>query len=747
MRTVGQRRALALVPALLLFAAVVLRALDPAVVAEARLRVFDTYQRLEPRPYRAVAVRVVDIDGASLDRYGQWPWPRTRLAELVARLDALGASAIVFNVLFAEPDRTSPRQILPLWTERGGAPPELRSLIDALPDHDAALGEAIAQAPVVVGFALTRTRPARPPAAPYAVAQIGGDPLPFLPEFGGAETNLPVIERAAAGSGSLTILTERDGVDRRLSLVFRLDGVVYPSLVAEALRVAMRETLYLIDVDPAVGIRGVRIGDRTVPTDTQGRVWLHFTPPVAERSVSAAAVLSGEVDPAVIRGHVVFVGASAPGLAVPRASPLGPTTASVELHAQLAEQILLDHYLTRPRWAGAVEIFALLAAGGLAILLVPRLGAFGGALVAGAGAGALILLAWHSYAQWRWLLDPAYPAAGVILVSIAASLARMLEVEEERRRIRLAFGQYMAPALVERLAARPELLRLGGETREMTLLFCDIRGFTTIAERLDPQSLTRLLNDYLTPMTAAILGHGGTVERYVGDAIAAFWNAPLDDPEHARHACEAALAMRRELAALNDRLAAVAAAEGRVHAPIRFGIGLNTGSCVVGNFGSQQRFGYSAQGDAANLAARLEGLTKVYGVDIIAGEGTLAAAPCFAALELDVVRVRNRTRPVRIFALLGDAGLRAAPAFRELRAAHDGMLAAVRAGERERAAERLAACRVLDDGRLARVYDLYERRLLAEGEAPPSAATERGTAGAAADAGEEHGRRLRSSLA
>jgi len=254
-----------------------------------------------------------------------------------------------------------------------------------------------------------------------------------------------------------------------------------------------------------------------------------------------------------------------------------------------------------------------------------------------------------------------------------------LRTETEKRHVRHAFGRYLAPAVVEQLAEHPERLTLGGETRELTIMFSDIRGFTTISEGLDAHALTSFLNHYLTPMTDVIMSNHGTVDKYMADGIMAFWNAPLDDPAHGEHACRAALAMRHELGRLNGVWRAEAEAEGRDYKEVRAGIGLNTGPCVVGNLGSDQRFDYSVLGDPANVASRLEGQTKTYHVDIILGDLTAEQVPQFALLEIDLIKVVGKTQPVRIFFLLGDETVRATEAFASIDCTHDAMIAAYRA--------------------------------------------------------------------
>jgi adenylate cyclase len=297
--------------------------------------------------------------------------------------------------------------------------------------------------------------------------------------------------------------------------------------------------------------------------------------------------------------------------------------------------------------------------------------------------------------------------------ALSALLFRYGFVDQQRRRVQLAFRHYLAPELVSQLAANPQQLRLGGDTRMITVMFSDIRGFTSISEQYksNPEGLSRLINHgFLTPMTRLIMARRGTIDKYMGDCIMAFWNAPLDDAEHADHACDNALAMLRELRRINTELEAEATAEARIFQPLHVGVGINTGECVVGNMGSEERFAYTAMGDAVNLASRLEGQTKTYHVDIILGEATRQAAPAWAALELDLIAVKGKQDAVRIYGLLGDAELAASDRFTAHAQRHDQMLSCYRAQDWTGARTALAGCRSYDE-ELTGFYDLYAERI------------------------------------
>ncbi len=643
-----------LVPLAVLALALGVRVLVPAV-EEVQLKIFDTFQRIKPRTYEPTPVKFVDLDDESLERIGQWPWPRTYVADMTARLANMGAAAIVFDIVFAEPDRTSPDNVLPLWP----ATPELEALrgaTDKLPDHDRVLGEVFAQANVVTGFVLTNTGSDRLPVTKGTFAFVGDDPKPFVPAFRGAIVNLPPLQEAASGNGSFNLVPETDGIVRRVPLLFTIGDTLYPSLVTEALRVAQGARTNIVKSSGAsgetaygeqTGVNHIKIGAIEVPTDGAGRIWLHDTGSIPERRIPAWRLFSDDFDPAEIEGQIVFVGTSAAGLFDLRTTPLAPVIPGVEIHIQAVEQILLGHFLERPDWATGVEIVYLLALGLVLIFLIPRFGAFWVAILGGVSVAAVVGGSWFLYAERLWLLDPVLPSVSALAIYLVGSLINFLKTEASRRQVRGAFSRYMSPALVEQLARNPDRLVLDSELRDMTLLFADIRGFTTISEQFkgDPKGLTKLINQFLTPMTNMILERSGTIDKYMGDCIMAFWNAPLDDEEHAANACDSALAMFTALEEVNSNIKADCEADGRDYHRLNIGIGLNSGPVYVGNMGSEQRFDYSVLGDAVNLAARLEGQSKNYGVGIVIGEETSTRAADYAVLELTLSLSRARTSP------------------------------------------------------------------------------------------------------
>ncbi|HXV24708.1 MAG TPA: CHASE2 domain-containing protein [Alphaproteobacteria bacterium] len=868
-----KRALIAAIPFLVFATVIVLRVWDPYPIEQLRYLVFDTYQRLKPRVYDPGApVRIVDIDNASLARIGQWPWPRSLLAELVDRLAEAGAAAIAFDVVFAEPDRSSPEETMRYWPQTPEFEPA-RAALAQLPSNDILLAEAVARTPSITGFVLTQDAPApkegqmgeQPelaalaPVLPASVstapltkatfAIAGDDPRLFVPQFSNAVRTLPTIEDGAAGNGALNSAPDFDQILRRVPMLLQMGGTLYPSLSAEAMRVAQGAATNVVKSSGASGVLSfgektgvdtVRIGQFEIPTDAAGRMWVRFTRQEPRRYLSAWRVLEGSFDPALVAGHILFLGTSASGLHDIRATPLDSAIPGVEIHAQTIEQVIAGDFLNRPSFADAVELSYLLVLGLLLILILPRFGPVAAFVIGGLAAALVLLGAWYSYDLYGWMVDPVVPSLMLLLVALTTEGISFLQAEASRRQVRNAFTYYLAPELVDELASHPERLRLGGEQRNMSIMFCDVRGFTLLSERFkdDPQGLTQIINQFLTAMTEVVLRHKGTIDKYIGDCIMAFWNAPLEDAEHARHAGLAALEMRQALEGVNAELQgrkqgagseslqraaergiataqyalgkayrdgtgvkrdpaaamrwferaarqgyapaqrnigmryahgegvelnpveavvwltmardiggmtgfegeleelrrgldreATQAVETRlrtwVPTPERggaltldIGVGIASGNCVVGNMGSQQRFDYSVLGDSVNLASRLEGQTKTYGVPIIVSAATRALAPQLAFLELDLIAVKGKEEAVRMFALLGPSA--EAQDFQTLTALHEKFLASYR-GQRWQEARRLAGeCAALDS-RLADLYDMYKARIDGLERNPPGA--------------------------
>jgi len=715
----GSRLLYVLIMGAVIFASLALRVWDPSPVARLRSLVFDSYQRVSPRAFDpSLPVRIVDIDEESLKEVGQWPWPRTVLADLVDKLAADGAAAIGFDMVFPEPDRLSPANALRFWPQ-SDALASLKAEVEKLPSNDQVFAEAIGKGPVVLGF-ISSPDATSEPETKAGFAHGGDDPALFAPYYPGAAASLKELQDRAQGAGSLNWIPEHDQIIRRMPMVVRIGDKLYPSLAADLLRMAQGASTYIVKSSGAsgeksfgakTGIVGVKIGDYEVPTEANGQMWIKFTPSSKQRYLPAYKVLNGEIGKNDIQGRIIIIGTSAAGLLDLRATPLQASVPGVELHAQALEQILQGAFLQRPDFATPAELIYILVLGTLIAILIYRLGALGSAVVGGIAVAAVVAVSWYAFAKPGWLVDPIYPAIALTAIYLAGTLFVFLRTERERNRVRHAFSHYMAPALVKRLADDPSRLKLGGETRDMTLLFSDVRGFTTISEGLDAEELTHFLNSLFTPLSNIILEEQGTIDKFMGDAVMAFWNAPLDDGSHPSHACSAALRIMNEMKVLNARWREEAEAKGRAYKPVKLGIGLNTGLCCVGNLGSDTRFDYSVIGDNVNVASRLEGQSKTYDVGTVVGESTTARAPDFAFIELDLLKVKGKSEATRIFALLGDKALKQSEAFIELSTKHAEFLNRYRAQDWDRAESLAGECEKLNTARLDHLYALYRERI------------------------------------
>jgi adenylate cyclase len=718
-RTFGLTRALCV---LLLLALVPLRVIDPLPLEEVRLRTFDFYQRLRPRQPVARPVAIVDIDEASLKEIGQWPWPRTIVADLVTQLTQLGAVAIAFDVIFAEPDRMSPSIAATSFRDLDEA---TRDKLRTLPSNDEVLAEAIRRSRVVVGqvgSAMPAPRSAAESALQTGFAVRGPDPSPFLVTFAGLLRNVPTIEQAAAGRGVFSIRPERDGIVRRVSVIMQAQGSMVPSLSMELLRVVTNSGAILVRTDEA-GVQSVAVPGLEVPTDQNGRFWVHFDRQDPARYVSAKDVLQGRMPRDNIEGKLVLIGTSAAGLLDIKTTPVEAAMPGVEVHAQILESALANSLLTYPNYAIGAELLVAALVGLAIIILAPMLRASTVVALGAVVIAALIGVSWYLFSQYNLLIDFTYPLMSSLFVYLTLIFVNYFKEQKQRQQIRAAFGFYLSPALVEQLARSPEKLVLGGEERRMTILFSDVRGFTTISEHYkhDPQGLTRLMNRFLTPLTNAIIERKGTIDKYIGDAIMAFWNAPLDDPQQEVNACEAALEMLARADKLNQEFKREAEENGGKYMPLRVGIGLNTGPCVVGNMGSDFRFNYSVLGDTVNVASRLEGRTKDYRIPIVIGEATAQKAQeRFTAMEIDRIQVKGKTQPETVFTILGHAELGRDPNFQELQELTTKMLRYYREQNWTQALDIIETCRKAAEGfGVGALYHMYAERIEAFRRDPP----------------------------
>ena len=581
---------------------------DPFVKETARLKSFDLIQKYDTATLSEDVV-IVEIDEKSIEQNGQWPWKRTVLADVIWRLREAGAGIIVLPILFSEEDRL------------GG---------------DMDLAQALVQNGIVI--AQTGTTQTNRNAVPRGVAKIG-DPLPWLFEWPGMLGPIPLLGDNVDGVGVVNTTPEIDGVVRRLPLLMRVGDEVYPSVALEVIRVAVGDPSYQVKAG-AGGVIAVRVPKfKTIKTDQYARIWLRWNKEFKTISITD--------DFKSVAGKTVIIGNTAEGISTVIATPNGEQYSHTAMAVSL-QTVINGENIVRLDTATFLEY---VAAGVLAIILILLAGFAPYWLV-----GAVLLTVWSgtAYGAYFYFVKhlQLWDASWIILVTTItgfhAVFNRFVKEFSLKQQIKKQFEHYLAPAMVKKLQQDPSLLKLGGETRTMTFMFSDIRGFTPISEKFkgNPEALTKLINRFLTKMTDVIIKNGGTIDKFMGDCIMAFWNAPIDDPRHERHAIEAAIEMQEELEMLNADLIAEGLPE------IRIGIGINTGRALVGNMGSEQRFDYSVIGDAVNLASRLESSSKSLGKTLIIGEETVRAAKQNYDFDfVDKITVKGKTEEIKVYTI------------------------------------------------------------------------------------------------
>ncbi len=517
------------------------------------------------------------------------------------------------------------------------------------------------------------------------------------PQFLRITPLLQPLQEAAAGIGTVSFDPRATSVVRLVPMLVSDGQTLYPSLALEALRVAQGASTYLVTNAPEVegSIASVRVGDVEVKTTASGGLWMYYAQERPDRYVSVKTILEDYEAPATrskIENHIVFVGTSSAGLLDIRTTSLGDAVPGVSIHAQAVEQILSSTFLSRPDWADGLEIALLVALGILVIVIASTVGPLM-SLVAGAAiALAAAAASWAAFRYNQFLIDPTMPVASALATLFAMTSFRFLVSDRERRTIRRAFSQYLAPSLLQRIEATPDALKLGGDERQLTLMFMDVRGFTSISEVLSPTEVVDLMNKLLNELSRPIIKEEGTLDKFIGDSIMAFWNAPVDVPDHARRAALAALEMRAALRKLNAEDAFNLKWRLADSAEIGIGIGINTGLACVGNMGAETRFNYSAVGDAVNVAARIESASKHLGHDIVVSESSASALQEMAMLEAGHLELKGKSARQRLYVLVGDRELAASPDFWELAAFHETLIRHLASGEGPATKRALAKC-------------------------------------------------------
>ncbi len=607
-------------------------------------------------------VAIVAVDERSLATVGRWPWSRRTVAQLIDRLTQLGVKVVALDVFFSEPEN---EQILEQIDklERQGDAGSYRRLREALAT-DAALAQSIRRnrsvvLPIVFLWSEEETRHIGAADAEQALRGIAsrsiGDirlagsekPLLHTPDPRGFVANLDILQSAARAIGHINMFPDRDGSLRRVKLAIQYRERFFPAADLEAARLFLEEPAVVLHA-AAYGITGLELGRLKLPTDEEGNALVrYYGPEQTVLTVSAADVLAGSVDPQLLKGRIALIGATAKGIGDIRVTPYGAVFPGVEIRASIIQNVLDQEFLQRPEWLQLVEVPALIGIGLLLALLLPRMGVRYGSLLCAGLLTAYLVASIVFFGQKIWI-SVVYPSILVVLLFMSTTLVQYFKAEFEKRHLKSAFQHYVPAKVVDEIVRDVNKLRLGGDKRELTVLFSDIRGFTSMAEVMRPEDLVQLLNAYLTQMTEQVFRHDGLLDKYIGDAIMAVYGAPIHRADHAELACRTALEMMAALRRLQ-------AEWRRNDQPVLdIGIGINTGPMIVGNMGSQTRFDYTVIGDAVNLGSRIESMNKTYGTHILLSEYTYPhVRDAFPNLrEIDIAHIRGRGAQVRLYELI-----------------------------------------------------------------------------------------------
>jgi adenylate cyclase len=627
-----------------------LRIADPPVVAELRAAGFDSLQRLWPRTDPAPQpVTIVDIDEASLRKLGQWPWRRDVLAKLVDNLSRLDAASIGFDILFPEADRLSPK----LLAADLSLPPQTE-----LPDTDQIFADAINGKRVVLAAA---ANPNGEIISPFDKAGFAATGMPAIAaplRMVATINNLPKLDAAAAGIGLINIdLASESGVARQIPLLWTDGQSFRPSLVLESLRLAQNATTYVVNASARVedAISSIRIGDFDIPVSEQGQLAVYYSHDSPELYVSAADVLDDKTFEALaprIAGHIVLIGTSSTGLLDTRTSSLGEAVPGVSVHAQALQQILSGQFLSRPEWAVGAELLVILFAGivfGLgAALLRPWQSLVALVVSIALVSGACL----YAFRAMGILLDATFPITTFLVTFLAGTALRLLVTDREGRQLRRAFGHYVAPGVLAEIEKNPGKLKLGGEIRDATVMFVDIANFTPMSQKLQPEALVQLVNEILSACSTAILNHQGTIDKFIGDAVMAFWNAPVDQRDHQTLACRAALEIQHSVLSLNVDPQIRETLHKAGLPPVAVRVGLASGEVCVGNVGSATRFDYSVIGETVNTAARAESACKELGCSIALAGEPVGTTTSLGLKDMGELQLKGLAKPTRIWAVI-----------------------------------------------------------------------------------------------
>nr|WP_254437992.1 adenylate/guanylate cyclase domain-containing protein [Ruegeria arenilitoris] len=642
-----------------------------------RLIYFDLLQRVSPREYIPdLPVRVVDIDEQSLANWGQWPWPRTLLAQLVKNLGEYGAAAIAFDMLFIEPDRFSPARLL--------QDPALAGVVSvdhnaAKLDNDVLFALEIANWPVVLGAAARESGEGRAVTPHVGIVEIGETPTAGLVSVPHWTPPAPPLDRGAAGIGGVNVSPLGGmGIIRRVPVLWGGPDGALPSLGIEALRVALDEPIIIAEGTPdEAGIMlAVEIGEFRLPTTENGEVWVRYRRDNPDLYLSADNIMQTHDNPdlrAEIEGRIILVGTSAAGLFDMHQTALGESVPGVSIHAQILEQILTGEMLSRSDVTAALELLSFVTLGIVVTAVMARFGAVASFVAGGASAAVVLCISWLAFQNQLILFDVTFPLMGGMANFGLLAGYLFISTEREKRVIRQVFSHYVAPEILDEMEGAGHQLQLGGETQEITVMFSDIRGFTPLSETVSATDLVTLLNQLFSEIGDQILLERGTIDKFIGDAVMAFWNAPLPVEDHPRRAAQAALLMRQALVDFN----ASDVMQGRP--PIALATGCATGRACVGNIGSKRRFNYTVIGDVVNVAARIEQSCRHVDYDILVSCSVYEETRHhLAMLEAGYVHLKGRTDLEPVYVLVGGTNTLESAAFQRLEATHTKLIEAIR---------------------------------------------------------------------
>ena len=617
-----------------------LRVFDVDPLKILRLKTFDYYQKIQPRDVTSNHFIIVEVTEQDLKRFGQWPWSRSLIAEIHSKLIVQNVNTIQYNILFSEPDRLNPKS----FTDNYKINAEIKNELMKLPSNDQYLSQffSVEGSKAVLMYSIKYSPTDGRVKKPNMMFK-GSDPTPWLYNFLGIVTNLPQFLDSAKGVGANIMIPSIDGTVRSQPLLINTDQGIIPAQVLETLRVAMNGRAYKI-ITGQDGIKEIYLTrEIVIRPDANAMININYADPNMIKTISVSELLDGTMD---FTNKIVIVGLNAAGLSTLKDTPLGLMT-DMQISAQAMDTMATHSSLYRDSNTNLLEIIGTTILLIAFLILVPRLNVFWTAGLLFSVLGGIAYGSWYMYSTRYWLVDVSWPILILVLTWTHLTFNNFAIQSRLRQQIKKQFEHYLAPDMVAKLQKDPGLLKLGGEKRNMTFLFSDIRGFTPISEKYkgNPEGLTRLINRFLTRMTDVIIANGGTIDKFMGDCIMAFWNAPITNKNHATLAVKSAIEMQKELKILNKEL------KKEKLPAINIGIGINTGEALVGNMGSEKRFDYSVIGDDVNLASRLESSSKELGNTLVVGHNTKTQTKGFKYKSLGQIKVKGKSQKIKVYTI------------------------------------------------------------------------------------------------